>query len=413
MAAVILKNSPPSKKHPYGKRYFVFRVYRGPGRPRAQTTWDWPDGWSEKAARREAHKRAAEFEQQVKNGEYLDKKEKAAREAAEAAEAAKILTVEQYAERVFLPAKAVTRSEKTVSSYRWTFRKYINPALGRCKLTEVTSAQVTAFLLDFQATGAAHSSVGRLYAVLNSFFKMAYMDESIDRNPMDRVQKPEPRKDELKKSDAPEAYTAEEVAGLLECLKENDAPLKWQAYISVLCDTGIRRGEGVAIRWTDINFTKLEIDINGSMGYTPERGVYRSTPKSRKTRIVDITPETAALLRRLRAEQSERCISEYVFTQDGAPLPMHPDTPNRYMKAFGKRYGIENFHPHKLRHSYASIAITNGEDIVSVSENLGHSDTSITLRTYSHANEESRKRANAGYHKAIEDARGQSKSKSG
>ncbi|MCC8099757.1 MAG: site-specific integrase [Clostridiales bacterium] len=318
--------------------------------------------------------------------------------------------MEQYADRVFLPAKAVNRSEKTVYSYKWTFEKYITPALGRYKLTEVTSAQITSFLLDFQATGAAHSSVSRLYAILKSFFKMAYLDESIDRNPMDKVQRPEPRKDELRKSDAPEAYTAEEVAYILDCLKE--APLKWQAYISVLCDTGIRRGEGIAIRWADVDFTKLEIDINGSVSYTPETGILRTTPKSGKRRTVDITAKTAALLRQLREEQAGVCISEYVFTQDGTPNPMHPDTPNRYMRAFGKRYGIENFHPHKLRHSYASIAITNGEDIVSVSENLGHADTSITLRTYSHASEESRKRTNAGYHKAIEAARGESKSKS-
>ena len=55
---------------------------------------------------------------------------------------------------------------------------------------------------------------------------------------------------------------------------------------------------------------------------------------------------------------------------------------------------LEDFHPHKLRHSSASIAITSGADVVSVSERLGgHSDTAVTLRMYAHANQESIRRA--------------------
>lgn len=48
-----------------------------------------------------------------------------------------------------------------------------------------------------------------------------------------------------------------------------------------------------------------------------------------------------------------------------------------------------DLHPHKLRHTFASIAITNGADIASVSEALGHSDKAVTLRMYTHAAQES------------------------
>ncbi|MBR6108566.1 MAG: tyrosine-type recombinase/integrase [Clostridia bacterium] len=53
---------------------------------------------------------------------------------------------------------------------------------------------------------------------------------------------------------------------------------------------------------------------------------------------------------------------------------------------------IHNLHPHKLRHTFASIAITNGADVASVSETLGHSDKAVTLRMYTHANEESKRK---------------------
>ena len=55
--------------------------------------------------------------------------------------------------------------------------------------------------------------------------------------------------------------------------------------------------------------------------------------------------------------------------------------------------GVQNLHPHKLRHSFASIAITNGADIASVSEKLGHTDKAVTLRMYTHADQESIRRA--------------------
>ena len=66
-----------------------------------------------------------------------------------------------------------------------------------------------------------------------------------------------------------------------------------------------------------------------------------------------------------------------------------------FLEIFSDRCGIHNLHPHKLRHTFASIAITNGADAASVSETLGHSDKAVTLRMYTHADEESKKRAAA------------------
>ena len=78
-------------------------------------------------------------------------------------------------------------------------------------------------------------------------------------------------------------------------------------------------------------------------------------------------------------------MSPWVFNQDGTDEPMHPDSPTRYFKKFGDKYGITGFHPHRIRHSSASIAIRNGVDVAAVSKRLGHSDINITLRTYVHA----------------------------
>lgn len=82
---------------------------------------------------------------------------------------------------------------------------------------------------------------------------------------------------------------------------------------------------------------------------------------------------------------------------------MHPQTPGRYMSKFAEKYGVNHLRPHKLRHSFASIAITNGADIASISEKLGHADKSTTLRLYTHADQESMRRASQVFRDALKE----------
>lgn len=258
--------------------------------------------------------------------------------------------------------------------------------MGDVKLPEITSAQLTALLLDVQADGKAHSTVIKVYTILHSFFKMAYLGDMIPRNPMDKVERPKPRKDEVK-ADGPLAYTPAEVQQIITGLEHE--PLKWQTLVHLLIDTGIRRGECCALQWKNIDFGSGAITVGGNLCYTSAKGVYLDTPKNGHTRTVYAGAHTLALLRQLRTEQAQKAISQYVFTKEGSPEPMHPQSPTRYLKKFSERYGVPDLHPHKLRHTFASIAITNGADVASVSEALGHTDKAVTLRMYTHADQES------------------------
>ena len=200
-------------------------------------------------------------------------------------------------------------------------------------------------------------------------------------------------------------------------------PLKWRVMIRLMEDTGIRRGEACGLKWENIDFANNSALIKENICYTKEKGIYVDTTKTGKERVVYFTPVVAALLKEYQKEQAsstkrrtERLIKdkkplvfekiadpEYVFTEKGINAPMHPDSPNRYLQKFGKKYGID-IHPHKLRHSFASVAITNGADIASVSEVLGHAQISTTLNMYTHANEESKKKAAGIVFAAIEQA---------
>ena len=133
-------------------------------------------------------------------------------------------------------------------------------------------------------------------------------------------------------------------------------------------------------------------------------GTYLDTTKNKRNRTIDVDPDVMDLLRQLRLEQSAKAISPFVFSQGKDPSPIHPQSPTRYLKNFEKKYGIAHLHPHKLRHSFASVAITHGADVASVSEKLGHSDKAVTLRMYTHADAESMKRASNIFRNAIKEA---------
>lgn len=402
-----------------GRQFYLIRVHSEYGKAERSTRWYVPEGWSRKAIDRELAKVSAEFERQCKAGEVLTRQERKEKEAAEAAaaeaarlaaeaEAAKIVTLKSYVERVYMPALTVKCSENTRDSYQRNFKNWIFPALGAIRLQEVSSKEIDALLLDMQSQGKSHATVIKVYTILSSVFKKAYMADEIERNPMDKVQRPSPRKDKIKATEA-EAYTVEEMRYILQCLDAE--PLKWRALIRLLVDSGMRRGECCALRWENINFKTNQVTIAGNLCYTVSKGIYCDTPKNGRSRTIDVDEDVMQLLYRLRLEQSSKALSAYVFTQEGSPEPIHPQSPTRYLKKFSERYNIADLHPHKLRHSFASIAITNGADVASVSEKLGHSDKAVTLRMYTHSNPEDIKKAGNIFRDALKPKENNEKAK--
>lgn len=381
-----------------GRTFYEIQVSRGRARSRLTSRWYPPEGWSQKAINRELTKVAAEFERRCDAGEAISRAEQKEVDLLQKQEAARVQTLRQYGESVFMPAKAVTISENSRCSFQGNLDRWIYPALGELRMPDITAANISALLLDMQAQGKAHATCVKVYTVLNSLFKMAYLSDTIPKNPMDKVERPKQRKDEVRTQE-PEAYTVEEVQRILSCLDQE--PIKWRAMIRLLVDTGIRRGECCGLQWKDVDFKGNTITVAGNLCYTPQKGIYLDTPKNGKARTIDVDPDVIALLQQLRLQQADHAISAFVFTQDNSAEPMHPQSPTRYLKKFAERYGIDDLHPHKLRHSFASIAITNGADIASVSEKLGHSDKAVTLRMYTHADAESMKRASQIFRDAL------------
>ena len=389
-----------------GKKYYEIRVSMGRGKTELSTRWYIPEGktWSQKKIDSELNKAATKFEEQCKAGEVKSRRQIKEELEQKAQEEAKIPTLKSYAENIFMKYIEENNTEHCRSSYQGILNKHIYPVLGSCKMPEITHKQISELLEQKKRDGMTAGTRLKYYTVLKSLFKMAYMkDEIIDRDPMDKVERPKPSKDEGKDSTV-KAFTEQEMAYILKCAEKES--LQWKTLIWLAADTGCRKGELTGLKWDCVDFKAGQILISRNLCYTPQKGIYLTNTKNGKSRLIDVDPYVMDLLSQLHDEHAGNVLmmskeAGFVFTQDGTNLPMHPDTPTRYFKRFGKKYGIEDFHPHKLRHTQASIALRHGADVVSVSAKLGHSDSAVTLKMYAHASREGQKRAGEIFRNAI------------
>lgn len=154
--------------------------------------------------------------------------------------------------------------------------------------------------------------------------------------------------------------------------------------------TGCRIGEVVGLTWDCVDFKNKTVNINKSYDYVNKTG-FKSTKTVSSVRVISIPDELVDMLHSLRTEQRELFIEQgyrdnenlvfrnfrHDITSDNAV--------NKTLKKRLKTIGSKNIITfHGLRHTHASILISNGVDISYISERLGHKDITITLRVYSH-----------------------------
>lgn len=184
-----------------------------------------------------------------------------------------------------------------------------------------------------------------------------------------------------------DAFEADEIKAILAALETE--PLKWQVLTTLLIATGARRGEIMGLQWKNVDLEGNRLYLCENRVYTPKSGAFSTTLKTGENRYVSISPSVTELLKRWKEEQAAffDCLgitpSGYVMTTD-IGQPMHPDSPTDWLAKFAKRHNLPPIHPHKFRHTQASLLISEGVDILTVSKRLGHAKVSTTLDIYSH-----------------------------
>jgi integrase len=185
-------------------------------------------------------------------------------------------------------------------------------------------------------------------------------------------------------------WTADQVRDFLEHTAEH----RLHAAFVVLATTGMRRGECLGLRWSDLDLTAGRVSIVQTVIAVNHEVRIGSPKTARGRRTVALDQGTVAVLRRHRQQMlAERLIMGAGFTDHGLVFcrpdggPLHPERFSRTFMIEAARAGLPRIRCHNLRHTWATLALSAGEHPKVVQERLGHANVSITLDVYSHVTE--------------------------
>ncbi len=164
---------------------------------------------------------------------------------------------------------------------------------------------------------------------------------------------------------------------------------------------GLRRGELVALEWSDLDFTDNSVNITKSTSCVNGKPVTKTTKTNSSVRKISVPASVMALAKKYKSEQMQYRLTlgsqwvgnNYIFIQWNGQQ-MHPDTPYKTFKKIIKRYNdsvknesekLPDIPLHGLRHTSATLLISQNVDVKTVSNRLGHAQTSTTMDIYSHA----------------------------
>jgi len=267
--------------------------------------------------------------------------------------------------------------ESTIDDYKSILANHILPTLGSMPANKITPQTLVDLLQSKLNKGYASSTVTHIKNVISNILNTAVRDEAIMNNPVYSLKGAIKKKPSIKNVDP---LTAEELTILLKAVQEHYP--KHFTLILLLARTGLRIGEALALDWRDIDFEDRFIEVRRSI----VRGIV-STPKNGKTRKVDVSSQLADALRNhMRGFIMDAADDgpQFVFAnQSGRPLSKNSWRRRVFDKAV-KKAEIKRITPHQLRHTYATLRISKGDNIADVSKQLGHHSVKLTLDVYYH-----------------------------
>ena len=280
------------------------------------------------------------------------------------------------------------RGAKTFETYAEFIRLYMVPTLGRHLLSKLQPAHIQGYYRQMLASGRRKTegglsarSVLHHHRVLREALQQAVKWQFLARNPADAVVAPKPERIEMKVLD--EAQSAR--------LLQHAEGTRLFVPILVAITTGMRRGEILGLRWSDVDLAASRVTVQQSLSIT-RQGLQFKAPKTAKSRRSVTLPSliTEALQAHRTAQQQTRELLGAAFQDHGLVLP-EPDgmpwSPNAFSKAFRlllTRCDLPLVRFHDLRHGHATQLLKQGVHPKIVSERLGHSTITLTLDTYSH-----------------------------
>ena len=304
------------------------------------------------------------------------------------------VTLKTFLVDKWLPAKRLTLRPSTANSYERMIDLYIaGHPIGGAQLAAVDGSMLNALyagLLTEGRTelrrglgpGLAPKTVRNVHGLLSKAFRDGVRWGRLHRNPCDAADPPSSRSPEMK------AWNADE----LRSFTASTAGHRWAGVWALVATTGMRRGEVLGLRWSDVDLAAGTVTISSTRvryGTT----VTTSTPKTAAGhRTISVGPKVAAALEGVAAgptvgaDGDGRRMAEprRPRRHGGRRFGPEPRGVSNLFGALCRRAGLRPIRLHDLRHGYATAALASGVPVNVVSQRLGHADITVTLEVYAH-----------------------------
>lgn len=258
------------------------------------------------------------------------------------------------------------RRALTQENYIRKYEQHIKPYFGSKRLDTIKPSHLAQWQNKLMETRSS-KTIRNIRTVFQTILEDAMMDDIIKINPFARVKSP--KNEEIRKK---KPFTKEEIFNIISTVTES-----MQCFFAIGFFTGMRTGEIIGLKWKDIDWDERIIKVRRSRRQGTE-----TKPKTKSSiRDVEIIDVLLPYLSRHReiAENS----SVYIFeTSRGNPFNTTEKISVWYWRTALEKLGIEYRNLYQMRHTFASMMISHGEDILWVSHMLGHKDSSMTLQVY-------------------------------
>lgn len=287
----------------------------------------------------------------------------------------------------WLQSQSSRLKETTWESYRIVVQR-ITRRIGNVKLQALTPLELEWFYRELIESGGSRGgplsakTVRNTHTVLRKALADAERLGLIIRNPAATARPPSAQHKEQK------TWTSDQLRDFLDSIQDD----RLFALYVFLATTGMRRGEVIGVRWSDLDLDAGEVHIVQTLASVRQQLVFTTPKTKRSRRQVYLDDQTIRLLRAHRTKQRQEQLAagpawdgEYdlVFTNE-IGQPLDPESVSRDFRRKVRATTLDDIRLHDLRHSYATIALKGGVHPKVVSERLGHATVGITLDLYSH-----------------------------
>jgi integrase len=292
----------------------------------------------------------------------------------------------------------------TLYDYKRVINAYLIPGLGSIKLQDLRPSHIQAFYSDLltvpNRSGKPLSprTVEKTGAVLRKALNYAVnTDGVLNGNPAVKVPTPKGN------GSIPTPWSLSELMTFLETAKSH----RLFFYFRLSAFTGARRGELLALRWSDFDGTSIQ--IKKSRTKAGNEVVEQNSTKggTNGQRRVPLDAETIKAHKKRQLEEATKLMglgawnnTGYVFVrEDGLPIDLH--TPTHVFIKLSKRAGLRPIRLHDLRHLHATELLRLGEPLHVVAQRLGHRDAMVTATVYAHVTDQQAETASGRFANAF------------